>query len=358
LVYDLSVNFDSDSVSNWLNNGGERPGLDSPQDLLINNSDTVQIVDYTFTARIRDDRLGHSNEYCDNGSVEDIRILLNPTPRLRYTLDEDTLCFDDGFNLGIDSLVYATNPLFYSYTVNKDDVLTGIPSPGDSIAVAKGFGDENVENTGKNVGRVVYKFVPFISEEGCFGDTTEFLIDVNPKPALSSELFARADSAVCYGEGYQIALNTDIEGTTGLLQYSLNTSGHTNTVNVQPIGDWDIDNIDESDVINMGDSIEEVSYGIIPIIIDAKGNGRHCLGDPEEDITVIVTPELKSTPVAEDFIGGWEIRCNGDSSDYVHGNVGGGYYKLPYTFTWETLDGTPEVHCDRYTWMSGHLNHH
>jgi len=53
----------------------------------------------------------------DNGSDTTILVLLNPTPRLNYTLLEDSLCYDDGFTIITDSAVYATHQLYFTLGV-------------------------------------------------------------------------------------------------------------------------------------------------------------------------------------------------------------------------------------------------
>jgi gliding motility-associated-like protein len=137
-------------------------------------------------------------------------------------------------------------------------------------------------------------------------------------------------------------METEVDSTTGDLKYSLIMDGYNepNVQNEQLTGNYTIEDLDQMSVINTGDSIENLNYHFTPVIMDAKGPGGHCWGDPKPDIIVQVAPELKGNLVADEYIGGWEIRCHGLLSDSLHSNVRGGYYILPYTFDWETAGGT------------------
>ncbi|MFH0756463.1 MAG: DUF2341 domain-containing protein [Bacteroidota bacterium] len=346
VVYGLNIQFDSDSVSGVITPNGEyrQAGVPQIEDWLFNNSDTVQVLDYGFTARIKDNRVGKETHYCDDGNHDMVRVLLNPIPRLRYTLDEDTLCYNDGFVLELDSLVYTTSPLHYNLFVDNSNNLNHVrgSAPGEGIAVADDFGQEGVVNPWMDVRSVGYKILPFISEEGCEGDTSYFEIDVNPEPVMTADLSTPKDTAVCFKQGYNILITTAVISTTGQLLYDLNTFGYNEPLveNERLSGDYIIEHLNQMTVVNTGDSIEEINYRFMPVIRDAKGPGRHCLGDPKEDIIVQVAPELKGNLVADSAaFGGWEIVCNGELSLPVHSNVRGGYYRQPYRFDWSTNGG-------------------
>ena len=87
---------------------------------------------------------------------------------------------------------------------------------------------------------------------------------------------------------------------------------------------------------NTGDSIEDINYQFLPVIRNVNGAGKDCHGDPNPGIIVQVAPELKGQLVANEYIGGNEIRCFGLFSDTLHSRVRGGYYREDYTFEWDT----------------------
>ena len=79
-VYDLDVTYTSGAVNELgITVMDEYSDFIDISDLLINNTDSVQIIEYHLTARIRDDRPGHSGEYCNNGTDTTITLYLNPT---------------------------------------------------------------------------------------------------------------------------------------------------------------------------------------------------------------------------------------------------------------------------------------
>ena len=99
-VYDLQVGYNLGGVSALISEpDGEVEAGRNITSYLTNQSDTVQEIRYNFIARIRDDRPGQDD--CTNGTDTTIIVLLNPTPRLdyEYLLGQDTLCFQEGFEL-------------------------------------------------------------------------------------------------------------------------------------------------------------------------------------------------------------------------------------------------------------------
>ncbi|RKZ57895.1 MAG: hypothetical protein DRQ44_15270, partial [Gammaproteobacteria bacterium] len=167
VVYGFNVNFNGDSVSGTV---PDLPEEYEPDHILehwmFNNSDTVQVLDYNFAARIKDNRAGQPvDKYCDNGNRIPRRILLNPRPRFRYTLAEDSLCFDDGFRIFTDSLVYATHPLYYKLDVENINSLSNVIDPiaEDSFAVVQPLDQRAVLNPGTGWGRIKYTLHPYIS---------------------------------------------------------------------------------------------------------------------------------------------------------------------------------------------------
>jgi len=339
LVYDLDVTYNPVFVNpGGITPDGERLADLDITDLLINSSDTVQVITYRLTARVRDDRPGYGGEFCDNGTDTTIVVLLNPTPRLDYTLMEDSLCYDDGFTILTPSAVYATDPLFYTLGVVNDDNLTGVESPGD-YPVSGNLEQDDVLNPHLNYGRLEYNILPYISSEGCLGSDTTFFIDVNPEPRMTAELSTPTDTAVCYDQGYIILMDTEVGSTTGPYVYDLVTYGYNEPLveNEQLTGDYVIVNMDETDVRNTGEVIEDITYRYIPVIRNVNGSGKNCYGNDFDSITVQVAPELRGIMTPDTtYVGDWEIRCFGLEDAMLHPNVRGGYYRDVYNFDWET----------------------
>ncbi|MFW5877566.1 MAG: T9SS type B sorting domain-containing protein, partial [bacterium] len=92
---------------------------------------------------------------------------------------------------------------------------------------------------------------------------------------------------------------------------------------------------------NTSGLIQAVEYIITPVIEDAS-HGLLCSNGIKERKIVEVVPTLLDTATLSEFIGGWNIRCNGLENAEINLHPYGGYYRgeNPYTFTWEK-DGVP-----------------
>ncbi|MCK5138018.1 MAG: gliding motility-associated C-terminal domain-containing protein, partial [Bacteroidales bacterium] len=336
-VYDLEVNYTLGAVSGVISGNGENEADQNINNYLENETDTIQVITYHFTPRIRDDRLGHEGEYCNNGIDTTITIYLNPTPRIEYLLAEDTLCYDEGFVLITDSLVTTTHPLYYTLDIYNPDNMSNVNARPDSVAIANPWDESDILNPGLSVGTITYQIHPYISTKGCPGFDTTIVIKVNPEPVMEA---TPSDTAVCYNWGYNIPMSSEVISTTGDLRYRLTTGGYNpgNVTNVRGDGDYLIEHLNQA-VINSGDSIEYVTYNFTPIILNARASG-HCEGDPLPPKTVQVAPELKGNMTASTWIGGNNIQCYGLENGEIYPGVTGGYYIYPYVFDWTTLDGT------------------
>ena len=339
LVYSLNLDYEIDSVD-----GVEIPSEDEffISDTLINNSNTVQILNYEYVARLKDTRQvpPQEDDYCENVIPIRKSVKLNPTPRLAYQFDNgwgrDILCYgDSGIILRTDPTVTATNDIYYRLGVINDDYVSGviIPNPSDSVKADNGLDQRSIRNDSMNLGIVKYIFSPFISVEGCTGETDTTVIALNPDPVMFAD---RSKDKVCYQEGFELPMSTPVGTTTGLMQYQLRTD-HFTYANISGPVPNPLDTIYSyidtlpQPLENIGDSIEDITYFFTPVILNARadlGDGGHCWGTPPKDsILVEVAPAFKYNLVADSVWGGWEIRCNGDSSLQVHSNVSGGYYR-------------------------------
>ncbi len=98
-VYDVTIEAsDPDSIDN---ESGATDITDGTYfQNIVNISDTVQWIDYTFTAKIKDPRTGQS--YCNNGWDTTFRIILNPQPKIDVKPIPDTIvCQQDGVTFDV-----------------------------------------------------------------------------------------------------------------------------------------------------------------------------------------------------------------------------------------------------------------
>jgi len=341
-VYDLDVTFTPGAVeAAGITPDGEYSDYVDISDLLINYTDSVQIITYHLTPRIKDDRPAHSGEYCDNGFDTTIVIFLNPTPRIEYLLAEDTLCYDEGFVLTTNSLVQTTHPLYYNLDISNPDLMSNVnPEPDpDSVDVTVQLDESDIVNPGFSVGTVTYVIHPYISTEQCLGSDTTITIKVNPEPVMQ---VTQSDTAVCYNWGYALSMNSQVLTTTGQLKYDLLTDGYNPGMvsGVPGDGFYDIVTLDQAGVMNNGDSLENVTYHFIPTILNARYSGN-CAGDPKNPIIVQVAPELIGETFADTTnFGGWNITCFEQKDGKIDPNIRGGYYIRPYLYNWWNTGGS------------------
>ncbi len=349
-VYDIDVSYLEGAVEPaGLTAVGEKSDFVDLSDLLMNNTDSVQEITYHFTARIRDDRPGHEGDYCDNGTDTTITVYLNPTPKLSYrlqtrdlALEEDTLCYDEGFAINIDSIASTTHGVFYKFSKYEFGIIDNVNDQPDSLRANTLWNEYdviNLNNLNDSVETILYEIHPYtnIGYRECPGSDTTIIIKVNPEPVM--EVTKSAD-AVCFDWGYSFPMNTEVSSTTGQMRYSLTTGGYNAGVvsGVPASYISDILELGQDSVLNFGDSIEDVTYLFTPVIENARSSG-HCLGSPKSPIIVRVAPELEGYLEAETAIGGWEIPCADSVSLPVHSKIRGGFYEKPYEFIWETDGG-------------------
>ncbi|MFN8206902.1 MAG: hypothetical protein U0T82_05765 [Bacteroidales bacterium] len=72
-------------------------------DNLINLTNQVQVVTYTFRPRIDDPRNG-GIPFCDNGKDTTLTIYVNPTPRLAVSVPDTILCDSSVLTIAVDDL--------------------------------------------------------------------------------------------------------------------------------------------------------------------------------------------------------------------------------------------------------------
>ncbi|PID91257.1 MAG: hypothetical protein CSA96_09305, partial [Bacteroidetes bacterium] len=278
--WNLEISYDAGAITGFDLSGRESANADEDvTDYLLNNTDTIQPISFRFRARIKDTRPGFQGRWCGNGTDTTLTLLLNPSPRLAYQflLNEDSLCYNDGFMLKTDPEVYTTHPVYYRLLVDNPDGVNDVIVPPDSLRTSLPLDQSAIVNTGLAVGTVNYHFKPFISTLNCPAKDTTVIIRVNPEPRISLEKDV-VPWAVCHDQGFVIPIRDTLESTTGLMQYDLKTEGYSpaNVTGIQADGFQNVDSLKQQSVLNQGNLIEELRYLITPVIADARGPGEHC----------------------------------------------------------------------------------
>jgi len=141
---------------------------------LINLTDKYQDIRYSFRARIKDTRPGHSGDYfdCSHDVDTTLTIHLNPTPRIsNITLAKgelsDFYCNDSSITVNINSptVPYQTGELYYNLTT-QDSLVDRVWSDGNYpfSSGRASFDDVLHNNHDSDVLDVTYRFDPWIRD--------------------------------------------------------------------------------------------------------------------------------------------------------------------------------------------------
>ncbi len=280
-------------------------------DNLLNSSDTLQWVDYTFTARLLNPRGGQPA--CPDGIADTtIRVYINPKPVLQVSA-RDTLCFEEGTMFTLSTMTPSENTTgIWSYDLQafpKDGSVSGYRVNGEYSDMS--FTD-NLINNSATLQWVDYIFVPKIVNPGggkvycdSGGDTVRIRIWVNPEP----DILVAVKDTLCFDEdaSFTIQTLTPSGNTTGSWVYTLSTTRSDASVSgFRPDGEYSDLSFTES-LNNSSDTLQWIKYAFTAKILD-PGNGLAYCSDNIIDtiVTLYIDPEPDISVVSEDTL------CSGD----------------------------------------------
>ncbi len=317
-------------------------------DTLINPTNQVQTVTYTFHPVIKDPRTGLA--YCEHGSANDttITIYVNPTPGINVSVPDTVVCDSTVVEFSLTTLNGAVlgEKYYYVETSYTGDV-SGV-TPNGHYPLAN-FNDRLVNNT-FNLQTVTYHFIPrFRNPRGddpgeyCSdGIDTTITIYLNPTPGIEVSI---PDTIYCNSSEVPFTITTPNVSTSGTMYYDLVTSYVVAEVSgVSPDGPYPLNydgSSNFSDIITNSHptQLQLIEYTFKPRIDDARP-GFDCDRGIDTTVRVYIAPELISELTGDTVIGGWNIRCNGLSDGNIDLFVQGGYITDDYSYLWETIDGT------------------
>jgi hypothetical protein len=263
-------------------------------DLLVNNTDIEQWIDYTFTPKILDPRTGLS--YCEDGVDTTIRIWINPQPKIDVTAVPDTLCYDDGTGTAFTITTPNTTTGTWVYdldVVTSDPGVTGYSTGTDRTTM--NFTDLLVNNTDIEQW-IDYTFTPKIldprtglayCEDGV--DTT-IRIWINPQPKI--DVTAVPDT-LCYDDGTGTAFTiTTPNTTTGTWVYDLDVvTSDPGVTGYTPSGtDRTIMNF--TDLLVNSTEIEQwIDYTFTPKILAPRSGLAYCEDGVDTTIRIWINPQ-------------------------------------------------------------------
>ncbi len=343
-VYEIIIDYNPSNVSSTLLPGNRSlVSIDFINDSLINLTNTLQRIDYTFRPKIWNPGTLVPGKHCDNGIDTTISIWINPTPGINAYLNTDTVvCDTSAYEISFTT----TNPDFigeawYYVTSSYTGNVSGV-KPSGWYRMSDMLSDILINNT-RNLQIVSYNIKPAFrntqgySQDCLKGIDTTLVIYLNPTPVFDSIYVS--DTVICNNSYIDFRFyNSQI--TTGKIVYTFE-GVYPGSVSGVTGGDGEIVTGFTDTLVNISTLIQDVYYSFTPVIDDMV-NGLQCSKGIALTKLVKVAPELTSVATADTFLGGRNIRCFGESNGKISLFPEGGYYLQPYQFHWEH-NGNPLV---------------
>jgi uncharacterized protein (TIGR02145 family) len=222
--------------------------------MLINSGFNIETVTYHITP--------HANG-CD-GPLKDFVVSVYPTPNLSNNPLSKQICNNTSTNLTLTSNVTGT--LFTWTCTPSSTSVSGFANSTNPVTQI----NQTLVNTGFNIETVTYHIIP--SANGCFGNSTDFIITVFPVPDL---FFVPASQTICPMQSSNITNNSHVSGTT----FTWTATGSSLMVTGHSGGSG---NLIQQTLNNSGYNIETVTYHV-----STSANG--CSGF-SENVVVTVNP--------------------------------------------------------------------
>ena len=291
--YDVSVVYPAGVSGSWA--AGLTDQISATlTDNLMNNTDLVQTVVYTFTPHIRP---GDGGSECQGGAAMIITVDLDPQPKIDVTTDP-LLCYDGDatFNIStVNSSLHPGSQWKYDVSVVYPSGVTGSWSAGLSDQVSNTLTDD-LTNTTNVVQTVVYTFTPHIGPgdggtECQNGLPVVITVDLDPQPKIS----VTTDPLLCYDGDATFNINNINAALHAGSQWRYDVSV---SYPAGVTGSWAAGLTDQTssaltdDLTNSTDIVQTVTYTFTPHIRPGDG-GSECHNGIPFTITVDLDPQPK-----------------------------------------------------------------
>ncbi len=279
-------------------------GLAALTDNIVNNTNVVQTVIYTFTPHIRP---GDGGSECINGVAVTVTIKINPRPRITVTTDGE-LCYNDPakFNITNVNTVNAGATWYYdiSPVTYPIGVTGGLWASGQTDQTATGVAalTENLVNNTNDVQTVSYTFTPHIrpgdgGSECTAGVPVTVTIKINPRPRIT----VTTDGELCYNDPAKFNI-TNVNTVNAGATWYYDISPVTYPVGVTG-GLWASGQTDQTatgvaalteNLVNNTNDVQTVSYTFTPHIRPGDG-GSGCTNGVPVTVTIKINPRPRTT---------------------------------------------------------------
>ncbi len=199
-------------------------GVAALTDDLINNGDVVRMITYTFIPHIRP---GDGGSECQNGVPVIVNILIEPTPRVQGTINDDIICNNDLITI---TLASPTVPLygirFNVNIINAYPEITGYSNRVD--LTVSSIINENINNSGDTARMIMYVITPATTNssgiQNCPGINDTIRLWINPTPRV---IPINIQPEICFGTATEVVLTSPTVMTSGEIRfdYTISFSG-------------------------------------------------------------------------------------------------------------------------------------
>jgi gliding motility-associated-like protein len=267
---------------------------------LVNNTNDVQTVSYTFTPHIRP---GDGGSECTGGIPVTVTIKINPQPKIAVTTNP-VLCFNENarFNLSTVNTVISTGGQWrYDVEITYPADVTGTyGGPGATVTVPNltligiaSFIDAPI-NTSDGVRTLSYKFTPHIrpgdgGPDCQNGIPVTLTININPQPRIFP---IPLNTTQCDKTTTSIQLQSPSTFTAGAISfdYTVTPNSGVTGYSTTPVTGLGNNSKITDNLVNSTDHFQIVTYRVIPVSPTGCAPGQY------RDISVTVNPTPKVIP--------------------------------------------------------------
>ncbi len=272
-------------------------GIAALTDNLVNNTNDVQTVIYTFTPHIRP---GDGGAECTDGVPVTVTVNINPRPRIAVVTDQE-LCYDNPASFDVTNLntvnagstwYYDVSPVIYPAGVTGDWAAGLTDQTATGIAALT----DNLVNNTNDVQTVIYTFTPHIrpgdgGAECTAGVPVTVTVNINPRPRIA----VTTNGGLCYDDPATFDVTNPNTVHTGAIWY----------YDVLPViypagvtGNWAAGLTDQTatgiavltdNLINITDNVQTVTYTFVPHIRPGDG-GAECTAGVPVTVSVTINP--------------------------------------------------------------------
>lgn len=328
-----------DAPAGVIINSGATTGLTVSSvisDQVTNNTPNAQWVTFIITPYTVNN---FGVERC-SGLPDTVGIWVEPTARVAFSRDDDTICNHTRINIQLSTPNTPTRAVKFRYTIEKDDASVDVqPGSGSNIS-NNSFITDSITNPGNSAQRVLFIVTPYITtgdsiSEKCAGISDTIEVWVEPTPEMT---FAPADTVICNNNRVSITMLSS-NTPTKPIKFRYTYTPLPPDITITPGATSDLSNgfVVQDLFANAGDTARRVTFTSTPYTTTGNGLTERCAGDAVTvNVWIEPTAKVLATPSADTLCNETTIAATLTSPSVPTRPV-----KFRYTST--VLSGSAEV---------------